>query len=80
LIGALCGLGFNKLTGQPLFPEHDMEVTFDSKITIDDLQEVNRLRYWMNVAMYTDEGQDTPDTGPRDIIKCQNKIKQFLFT
>lgn len=79
LVGALCGLGVDKLTGQPLFRDHDMEVTFDTEITIEDLQEVNRLRYWMNIAMYTDEGEDTPDTGPRDIIKCQNKIKSFLF-
>jgi hypothetical protein len=56
-----------------------MEVTFDSEITIADLQEINRLRYWMNVAIRTDEDQHTPDIGPRDIIKCQNKIKEFLF-
>jgi ATP-dependent RNA helicase TDRD9 len=79
LTGALCGLGFDKLTGQPVFPNHDMEVTFDTEITINDLQEVNRLRWWMNIAMYTDEDQVTPDTGPRDIIKCQNKIKEILF-
>jgi ATP-dependent RNA helicase TDRD9 len=79
LTGALCGLGFDKLTGQPLFPDHDLEVTFDSEVTIDDLLEINRLRYWMNIAMHTDEDQDTPDTGPRDVIKCQNKIKEFLF-
>lgn len=79
LTGALCGLGYDKLTGEPVFRDHDMEVTFDTEITIEDLQEVNRLRYWMNIAMYTDEGEDTPDTGPRDIIKCQNKIKNFLF-
>ena len=56
-----------------------MEVTFDSEITMDDLQVVNRLRYWMNISMRTDEGQVTPDTGPRDIVRCQNKIGEFLF-
>jgi len=79
LTGALCGLGFDRVTGQPLFPDHDMEVTFDSEITMDDLQVVNRLRYWMNISMRTDEGQVTPDTGPRDIVRCQNKIGEFLF-
>jgi len=79
LTGALCGLGFDRDTGQPLFPDHDMEVTFDSEITIDDLQVVNRLRYWMNISVRTDEDQVTPDTGPRDIVRCQNKIKEFLF-
>jgi len=56
-----------------------MEVTFDSEITIDDLQAVNRLRYWMNVAMRTDEDQVTPDAGPRDIVRCQTQIKKILF-
>jgi ATP-dependent RNA helicase TDRD9 len=79
LTGALCGLGFDRITGKPIFPDHDMEVTFDSEITIDDLLDINRLRYWMNTAMRTDEDQDTPDTGPRDIIKCQNKMKEFVL-
>jgi hypothetical protein len=43
-----------------------MEVTFDTEITIDDLQVVNNLRYWMNIFMRTDEDQLTPDNGPRD--------------
>jgi hypothetical protein len=56
-----------------------MEVTFDSEITIDDIQVVNRLRYWMSFSMRTDENQVMPDTGTRDVVKCQNKIKEFLF-
>lgn len=80
MTGALCGLGFDRDTGQPLFPDHDMEVTFDSEITIDDVEVVNCLRYWMNVSMRTEEGQVTPDTGPRDIFIWQNKIKELLFT
>jgi len=56
-----------------------MEVSFDSEITTDDLQAVNRLRYWMNVVMRTDEDQVTPETGPRDNVRCQTKIKKFLF-
>ena len=56
-----------------------MEVTFDSEITIDDLQVVNRLRYWMNISMRTDEAQFTLDAGPRDVVRCQNKIRELLF-
>jgi hypothetical protein len=55
-----------------------MEVNFDSEITIDDLQVVNRLRYWMNLFMCTDEGEITSRAGPRDIVTCQNKIKECL--
>jgi len=56
-----------------------MEVSFDSEITTADLQAVNCLRYWMNVAMCTNEDQVTPDAGPRDIVRCQTQIKKILF-
>ena len=54
-------------------------VTFDTEITIEDLLEVNRLRYWMNVALQTEENQELCEAGPRDVIKCQSKIREFLF-
>ena len=78
MTGALCGLGFDRVTGQPLFPNHDLEVTFDTEITTDDIQVVNCLRYWMNKSLCTDD-HVTPNTGPRDIVTCQNKIREFLF-
>ncbi len=33
LTGAICGLGYDKERhNQPLYPEHDMEITFDTAI------------------------------------------------
>lgn len=43
-IGALCGLGYHPLTKYSLFPEHDLTIHFDVNITMDDLQEVSRLK------------------------------------
>lgn len=40
-VGALCGLGYNPRNGHALLPEHDMEVKFDTEISIEDMQNVN---------------------------------------
>lgn len=41
LIGALCGLGCDAKSGIPYFPEHDMEMTFDCEIDLDDIVHVS---------------------------------------
>lgn len=37
-IGALCGLGYDPSTGKSLYPEHDMQITFDFEISMADLR------------------------------------------
>ena len=39
--GAVCGLGFDTYTGQSLYHEHDIEITFDTLITEKDLEKVH---------------------------------------
>lgn len=39
--GAVCGLGFDPYTGQSLYHEHDIEITFDTLITEKDLEKVH---------------------------------------
>ncbi|XP_067013969.2 probable ATP-dependent RNA helicase spindle-E [Anabrus simplex] len=77
--GALCGLGVDPETGHALLPDHDMEITFDTEITLDDILNINRLRFWMTCTLYTDRDSEVPDAGPAEIVKCQNKVKEFLF-
>lgn len=77
--GALCGLGCNPETNKPIFPDHDLEVTFDTEITINDIQSINRLRYWMSMALYTEEYQETLEAGALNIIRYQQKVKEILF-
>jgi len=38
--GALVGLGYDEKSNQPLLPDHDIELTFDVDITVDDLVKV----------------------------------------
>ncbi|KAK0080680.1 hypothetical protein PV325_013516 [Microctonus aethiopoides] len=74
--GALCGLGYDKKTHQSLFPEHDMAIDFDVELTMDDMQNVNRLRHWMSAGIFiTTDDMDTSE----EIAICQNKVKDILF-
>lgn len=38
--GALCGLGCNSRAQEGIFPDHDIEVTFDVKFDVEDIIEV----------------------------------------
>nr|CAD7200042.1 unnamed protein product [Timema douglasi] len=79
-IGALCGLGYDIDTDMPLFPEHDMEVRFDVEINIQDLQDINMLRFWMSNATSLDEGETALIGNSINIVNCQHKIRGFLNT
>lgn len=76
--GALCGLGYNYLTGESIYPEHDMEIMFDVEITMVDLQMINKLRHWMNIMMSFECGGDNHEDSLTLIANCQNQIKTAL--
>ncbi|KAK3926135.1 putative ATP-dependent RNA helicase spindle-E [Frankliniella fusca] len=78
--GALCGLGFDRLTGEAHFPENDMEIIFDCEITLDDIQLVNKIRFWMSQPMLTVPGNDMCDATPAQVLKSQTKIHEYIAT
>ena len=41
-IGVLCGLGADPSTGESIYHEHDMDLTFDTHITNEDLALVSQ--------------------------------------
>ena len=63
-VGALCGLGAEKKTKQPMLPEHDLEVYFDTDFNLNTLADVSFtcsssyiifdlfLYYWNILNMY----------------------------
>ncbi|XP_043265220.1 probable ATP-dependent RNA helicase spindle-E isoform X2 [Colletes gigas] len=77
-VGALCGLGFDPVTKESIFPEHDIQLEFDAEITIEDLQYVNRLRHWMNIGMQINHHPEINDNREENSI-CQNRIKDALL-
>ncbi|XP_063226308.1 probable ATP-dependent RNA helicase spindle-E [Bacillus rossius redtenbacheri] len=77
--GALCGLGCDNITKHPLFLEHDMDVTFDVEIDIEDLQNVNRLRYWMNMGLTPQQGTDILVEESAYMNSVHHKLKEWLM-
>jgi len=41
--GVLCGLGWDPSTGKGLYEDHDIECTFDTIFTQDDLEQVTEI-------------------------------------
>lgn len=46
-IGAICGLGVDRFSDQPAMPDHDMEVAFDTNITLEDIFKVSFATVYM---------------------------------
>ncbi|KAJ3612891.1 hypothetical protein NHX12_019148 [Muraenolepis orangiensis] len=46
--GALCGLGWNCSTLQPVLQEQDIELAFDTRFDVEDIMEINALRAAIN--------------------------------
>ncbi len=45
-VGAQCGLGFDPSSGCSIFPEHDIEIIFDTLITQEHISQVGGAGEW----------------------------------
>lgn len=55
--GVLCGLGYDAATSEALYPEHDIELIFDTKIETSDIRSVNAIRMGINLILDHDGEQ-----------------------
>lgn len=76
LTGALCGLGVDGFE-DPIYAENDMEIVFDTEITLDDLQYINRVRFWMSQRV-SPSGYEVDDINITDIVNSQKRIQKSL--
>ncbi|CAL1265541.1 unnamed protein product [Larinioides sclopetarius] len=53
-IGALCGLGYDPVTKESLYPDHDIELAFDIELNIEDIREINVVRMGFNLLLHSD--------------------------
>jgi len=64
---------------EAFFPEHDVETRFDVTITNEDLDLVNKIRYWMNVCLSkTEPDQLMRLTQIISLDKAQKGIKEAM--
>ncbi|XP_024080639.1 probable ATP-dependent RNA helicase spindle-E [Cimex lectularius] len=78
--GALCGLGFNEETSEAYNPENDIEVTFDTKFDLMDLENINKLRFWMNYIVRGDSNVEENDISSVQVLQAQKKIKEYILS
>ncbi|MGH0167564.1 UNVERIFIED_CONTAM: hypothetical protein FKN15_071648 [Acipenser sinensis] len=76
--GALCGLGWNRVTSAPILPEHDIELAFDTQFDVADIAEVNGLRNAINKLVC--QGPSGPlHLGRERIAKLQEDAREKLI-
>nr|XP_054490416.1 ATP-dependent RNA helicase TDRD9 [Agelaius phoeniceus] len=73
--GVLCGLGWSQISGAPLFPANDMEVTFDVHFGLEDIKEINSLRTAMNKLLC----EQALHSGQEQVAQLQEDIRQKLL-
>ncbi|XP_007576268.1 putative ATP-dependent RNA helicase TDRD9 [Poecilia formosa] len=75
--GALCGLGFNSLTKEPILPENDIELAFDVKFDVMDIIEINALRMAIN-SLLCNGPSSTLHLTPERICQLQDDCRDGL--
>ncbi|XP_068016320.1 ATP-dependent RNA helicase TDRD9 [Melanerpes formicivorus] len=73
--GVLCGLGWSQTCGAPLFPENDMELTFDVHFGMEDISEINILRTAINKLLC----ECAVCSGQEIMTQLQENIRQKLL-
>ncbi|KAK3092629.1 hypothetical protein FSP39_005160 [Pinctada imbricata] len=53
--GAICGLGVDKMTNQPVMPDHDIEIEFDAELDMEDISKVCRINLQKTFRIYKDK-------------------------
>ena len=73
-------LSFTEKT-EAFFPEHDIETRFDVIINNEDLDLVNKIRYWMNTCLSKTEPDEMMRlTQTISLDKAQKGIKEAMET
>ncbi|KAF6209821.1 hypothetical protein GE061_015572 [Apolygus lucorum] len=78
--GALCGLGCDS-DGMSYDQENDIEVSFDCKFDMNDIETVNRIRFWMNEIMCgAATSVEQQITSRASAYNAQQKIVKYLLS
>ncbi|XP_064484579.1 ATP-dependent RNA helicase TDRD9-like [Ornithodoros turicata] len=78
--GALCGLGYDRRSNLPVYPEHDIEVVFDISMEQDDMFMINVVRMFINMILQTDPGRSVIDWDGPGLLDKQDKARKYLMS
>ncbi|KAI8787906.1 ATP-dependent RNA helicase TDRD9 [Biomphalaria glabrata] len=75
-IGAVCGLGYDD-ENLSVLPDHDIELTFETEFTTEDIVMINEVRMAINIALGT---EDTMATFGQDVfVRIQEKAREKIL-
>ncbi|KAL5008137.1 hypothetical protein ScPMuIL_013718 [Solemya velum] len=75
--GCICGLGLDPVGSGPALPDHDMEITFDTVINMEDILRINSVRMAINLAVGS---QDVISSwGETAIFKIQASARERIL-
>ncbi|KAH8028389.1 hypothetical protein HPB51_016502 [Rhipicephalus microplus] len=63
----------------PLYPEHDLEVSFDINFTNEDLFMVNKVRMMINLILHCEPGMSVISWDGAGLALCQDKARRYLL-
>lgn len=75
----LTGLGFDPITNNSLYEEHDMIFCLDTEITQSDLEIINQMRYSINTLFFTKGDESVPSNSEDTIKQLTAKLKELLI-
>lgn len=75
----LTGLGFDPITNNSLYEEHDMIFALDTEISQSDLEIINQMRYSINTLFYTKGDESVPSNTEDRVKQLTAKLKELLI-
>jgi ATP-dependent RNA helicase TDRD9 len=78
--GALCGLGFDRVTKRPLYTDNDIECVFDVNIDCNEFAEINTVRRAINMCIGSHENALEWTTSKRNLRRLQKKARDKLLS
>jgi ATP-dependent RNA helicase TDRD9 len=82
-VSILCGLGFDLKSKESLYPQHDVAIDMDVKMSPQDIQKINSMRVNISKLLYTSPKDEFPalnDNEKNKIIDEINAIFQQIIT
>ena len=78
-IGAICGLGYDPTEKwhKGYDPANDIELRFDSEITLDDITKINLIRY--SISDLFNNQETLHDYSGQSLVGKQKRIRKHLF-
>lgn len=78
-VSVLCGLGWNREAGRPVYGEHDVRFELDVELNATDVGWINQIRWTMDTLLFTQPGEERPHLEQTQTNHYLMKIKERII-